>query len=286
MKQKLSVSIIIPNWNGIDLLKKHLPVVIKNSGNAKIIIMDDNSTDQSVSYIHTHFPDVSVIRKQVHEGFSSTVNKGVKEAKSDIVVLLNTDIEPEKGYLEPLLSRFSDNHVFAVGCLDKSMEHGNIVLRGRGIGWWEKGFYIHKRGDVGKSDTAWVSGGSGAFRRSMWNILGGMDELFNPFYWEDIDLSYRAVKNGYRILFEPKSIVCHYHEEGMIKSQYTPSQIQQIAYRNQFLFIWKNFGSAENLLAHIFFTPVRLFQAIIRSDWAMIRGYVQAVSKIPKLLLH
>jgi len=284
-KVSLSVSIVIPNWNGIELLKKHLPTVIKNSDGARIIIVDDHSTDDSVSYLERNFSDILVVRKDRHEGFASTVNAGVQEANTDIVVLLNTDIEPEKGFLQPLLSHFSDPDVFAVGCMDKSMENGKVVLRGRGIGWWEKGFYIHKRGEVDKTDTAWVSGGSGAFRRSMWNELGGMDTFFNPFYWEDIDLSYRAVKKGYTILFEPKSIVQHYHEEGNIKKEFTKKEVDRIAFRNQFFFIWKHAPLFHLILGFIWF-PIRLFKDTLGKDKSMMCGFFQATRFFPYICMH
>jgi len=285
MKPKMSVSIVIPNWNGIELLKKHLPTVIKNSDGAHIIIVDDHSTDDSVLYLQKNFPDISIVRKNKHEGFTSTVNVGVQEANTDIVVLLNTDIEPQKGFLQPLISHFSDPNVFAVGCMDKSMEDGKMILRGRGIGWWEKGFYIHKRGDVDKTDTAWVSGGSGAFRRSMWNKLGGMDPIFNPFYWEDIDLSYRAVKKGYTILFEPKSIVQHHHEEGNIKKEFTKKEVDRIAFRNQFFFIWKHVPVFQLILGFIWF-PIRLIKNALDKDKSMIWGFFQAIRFFPVICMH
>jgi GT2 family glycosyltransferase len=275
-----SVSIVIPNWNCIELLKKHLPTVIKTSVGARIIIVDDFSTDDSVSYIQKNFPDISIVRKDRHEGFASTVNVGVREAKTDIVVLLNTDIEPEKDFLKPLLTHFSDSTVFAVGCMDKSMEDGKAVLRGRGIGRWGKGFYIHKRGEVDKTDTAWVSGGSGAFRKSIWIQLGGMDVKFNPFYWEDIDLSYRAVQAGYKILFESKSIVRHYHEEGSIKEKFSKTYIQTIAYRNQFIFSMKHLPSLSQKLAFFFWTPIRLIQTLVSGNSSMIVGFWTAIARL------
>jgi len=284
MKQSLSVSIVIPNWNGKELLEKHLPGVIKYSKGATIIIVDDHSTDTSVAFLHTTYPEISVIQKEKHEGYATTVNIGAEKATTDIVVLLNTDIEPEKDFLTPLLDHFSDPNVFAVGCMDKSMEGEEIVLRGRGIGRWEKGFYIHKRGEIDKVDTAWVSGGSGAFRRSMWNTLGGMDPIYNPFYWEDIDLSYRARKMGYKIVFEPKSIVQHFHEDGKIKNEFTPSEIKRIAYRNQFIFIWNNATDFSILLSHIFWTPVRLLQSVLSGDFGMLHGYGMAIGKIGRIL--
>jgi len=284
MKQ-YSVSIVIPNWNGVYLMEKHLNGVIAAAPDAEIIIADDMSSDGSVDYIQTNFPRVIVVEGKKREGFAANVNRGVDKATGEIVVLLNTDVEPEKGFLKPLLTHFDDNDVFAVGCLEKSWENGKTILRGRGLAHWNRGFYVHTRGEVDKTDTAWVSGGSGAFRRSMWQALNGMDTLFNPFYWEDIDLSYRARKAGWKVLFEPKSIVGHFHEEGKIVREYTGADIRRISYRNQFIFIWKNVTDTSILCAHIFWTPIRLLQALFRKDYLMIQGYVLAVFRYPLVLV-
>jgi GT2 family glycosyltransferase len=281
-----SVSIVIPNWNGEHLLKKYLKDVIDASQGAEIIVSDDASIDASVGYLKEMFPEIVVVESRVRGGFAYNVNNGVEKAKGDIVVLLNTDVKPEKGFLKPLLTHFSDPDVFAVGSLEKTIEEGKTVLRGRGLARWRKGYYIHSRGDVNKIDTAWVSGGSGAFRKSMWEKLGGMDTLYSPFYWEDIDISYRARKAGWKTLFEPKSIVCHYHEEGKIKREYTPSDVQQIAYRNQFIFIWKNVTDFSIMIDHALWTPVRLLQAFLTGDVLMAQGYVLALWRLPEILRH
>jgi len=278
MKQtSLSVSVVIPNWNGVYLMEKHLKKTIEVTPNAEIIVCDDVSSDGSVEYLKKNFPNVIVVANKKRQGFAGNVNSGVAKATGDIVILLNTDVEPEKGYLSPLLAHFEDDNVFAVGCLEKSWENEKTILRGRGVAQWRKGYYIHARGEVDKSDTAWVSGGSGAFRRSMWNTLGGMDTLFNPFYWEDIDLSYRARKAGWKIVFESKSIVGHYHESGVIKSKYTTSDVKRISFRNQFIFIWKNLSDPTILASHILWTPIRLLQAILRGDMLFIQGYILAM---------
>jgi GT2 family glycosyltransferase len=281
-KNIFSVSIIIPNWNGKELLKKHLSSVIESSNGAAIILADDCSDDDSISYVQNNFPTISIIKTKRHEGFASAVNAGVQRAKTEIVVLLNTDIEPEKEFLQPLLTHFTDPKVFAVGCMDKSSEKGEIVLRGRGIGWWKKGFFIHKRGEVNESDTAWVSGGSGAFRRSIWNELGGMDRVFNPFYWEDIDISQRAIEKGYRILFDKQSIVYHYHESGVIASRYSQNQIKMIAFRNQFYFVWKHIPLGY-FSVHVFWTGIRLLQSIGKREQNFIQGYVHALLHAPTI---
>jgi len=265
-------------------MEKHLQNVINAVPGAEVVVADDMSTDGSVEYLKFNFPGVKVVVSAKREGFAANVDNGVKAAHGDIVVLLNTDVEPEPTFLAPLVGHFDNPSVFAVGCLEKSSEAGKTVLRGRGLAHWVKGYFIHTRGEVNKSDTAWVSGGSGAFRRSMWDELGGMDTLYNPFYWEDIDLSYRARKAGWITQFEPKSVVHHYHEEGKIKREFTPADVKRIVYRNQFIFIWKNVSDWSILFAHALWTPVRLTQAIFSGDFLMVQGYLWALTKIPEIL--
>lgn len=287
----MDVSIVIPNYNGAQLLEKNLPKVIKATRRAKgaqlqnveIIIVDDGSTDKSVGLVKNEFPHVKLVENTRNKGFASAVNTGVKQVRGEIIVLLNTDVTPEKEFLKPLLQNFRDEKVFAVGCLDKSVEDSKVIKRGRGVAWWERGFLVHKRGEVNKTDTFWVSGGSGAFRKSIWNKLGGMDELYNPFYWEDIDLSYRAQKAGYKILFEPKSIVIHKHDKGAIKSQFTPQQMKTIAYRNQFYFIWKNIDNTRMLVSHLLWLPLHFAQAVLRYDLPFFNGFAQALFNVDKV---
>lgn len=278
--RKLTVSIVIPNWNGRGLLEMNLPYVVKAAKGSEIIVADDASNDDSVSFLRQKFPTVTVITHDIRTGFSGNVNRGVSHARGDIVVLLNTDVRPEAEFLDHLIACFSDPAVAAVGCLEKSHEDGKIVLRGRGIARWERGYFIHARGDIDRADTAWVSGGSSAYRKDVWDKVGGMDTRFNPFYWEDIDLSYRIKKAGYTVVFENKSIVHHYHEKGKIKTAFSKNEVQRIVYRNQFLFHWKHIPSATIWAEHMFWTPVRLFQAIVGGDFAMFQGFLLAIGRI------
>lgn len=288
----MNISIIIPNYNGEDLLKKNLPKVLSEVKSYKdykseVIVVDDASKDSSISYLekvtkeHQNFK-FFINKKNL--GFSSTVNKGVRESTGDVVILLNSDVYPENNFLEPLLKHFSDEKVFAVGCLDKSIEGEKVVERGRGLGQWKKGFLIHKRGEVNKTNTLWVSGGSGAFRRSIWDELGGFNELYNPFYWEDIDLSYRALKSGYKVLFEPKSVVKHEHEKGAIKSRYSSKKVKIISYRNQFLFSWENATDYYLQFQHFLYLPYHLVKALIRMDSAFFIGFFSALILLPKVI--
>lgn len=283
----MKVSIIIPNYNGAELLEKNLPFVFEaasayRNGEVEVIIVDDASNDSSVEVLKQF--DVKVIINEKNLGFSSTVNRGVKEATGNIVVLLNTDVRPEKNFLDPLLKHFSDPNVFAVGCLDKSIEGKKTVLRGRGLGSFKRGFLVHRRGEVNKNDTLWVSGGSGAFKKDVWLKLGGFDPLYKPFYWEDIDLSYRALKSGYKILFEPKSVVVHEHEAGSIRKHYQNFKIKIVSYRNQFIFVWKNITDPQLKILHFIWLPVHIVLAFLRGDLYFLIGLFWAVTKLPAII--
>ncbi len=296
----MNISIVIPNYNGSELLKKNLPKIfeeLKNyeKGKNEIIVVDDGSLDDSIKVLkdfRNEYKNLKVFENEKNLGFSSTVNKGVSKTDSDIIILLNTDVCPQKGFLEPLLKNFEDDpstssgepSVFAVGCLEKSIEGKDIVLRGRGIGKWEKGFLIHRRGEVDKTNTLWVSGGSGAFKKSIWDKLGGLNELYNPFYYEDIDLSYRALKSGYKIFFEPKSVVFHEHEKGAIKEKYTSSQIKEIAYRNQFIFVKENATDINLKFMYFIWLPYHFLKALLRRDWPFFIGYFKALVLMPKVI--
>lgn len=280
------VSVVIPNYNGETLLKKNishlLELVVAEKIVKDIIIVDDGSLDNSVAYLHKVQKDnplypLKILTHKKNKGFSSTINDGVVIAQGHIVYLLNTDVMPQKGFLRSLLVHFENPQIFAVGSMDKSIEGDSVVLRGRGLGAWKKGFFIHRRGEVDKSNTLWVSGGSGAFRKSMWDMLGGFREIYNPFYWEDIDLSYRALKSGMDIVFEKTSVVIHEHSKGAVKSNYTDFNVKSIAYRNQFFFLWTTITDTDYLSSHFLFLPYHMVKAFMRGDLAFFNGFLNAL---------
>ncbi len=247
--KKLSVSVIIPNLNGEKLLEKNLTSVLKAKENpenniTEIIIVDDGSWDGSVKLINKNFPQVKLIKHRVNRGFSAGVNTGVRMAKGDLVVLLNTDVVPSENFLAPIFKHFENKKVFAVSMHEKGFSYAK--------GYFGAGYIQLAMGEeVGNPHTSfYVSGGSGVFRRSIWMELGAMDEkLLSPFYWEDIDICYRAEKRGYINLWEPESHVVHNHESTIGK--FPKTYVQRVKERNQLLVIWKNIHSPKLIRNHI-----------------------------------
>lgn len=243
----MKVSAIIPNWNGAEKLRKNLPLVLGVDQVDEVIVVDDGSTDQSVQIVRSEFPEVKLVVKNQNSGFASTVNLGVQHSLGELVVLLNSDARPMRDFVKASLDHFRRPEVFSVGC---------NVGGAWAVGEFKDGFFWHhqasgEKGSLKKPHrTLWASGGSGIFRRDLWDLLRGFDELFDPFYEEDLDLGYRATKRGYINIWEPSSVVEHYKERGVIKSNFSKEFISRIAQRNQLLFIWKNITDPGLFRAH------------------------------------
>ncbi len=292
----MKIDVVIPNYNGFNLIEKNLPILIKcikKYDVGKIIIVDDFSESEDYDKLEEQVTglkkassiDLVLLRNDKNMGFSSTVDRGVEEAKSELVLLLNSDVLVQEKFLDAVFEDFKkDKNLFGVGMMDKSIEEGRVVLRGRGKASWQRGFLIHSRAEVNEESTFWVSGGSSIVRRDLFNKLSGFDSLYNPFYWEDIDLSYRAQKAGYSVKFQPKSIVEHYHLQGAIKKTYSPQQVKKIAYRNQFIFVWKNITDNSLVFSHILWLPYHIFSAVIRSDTALLWGFILAFLRIGAII--
>lgn len=253
----MDVAIVVPNFNGRVLLEKQLPLLEKAWANPKnkiseVIVIDDASTDTSITFIKDNFPRVKVIKHRVNRGFSSSVNIGMRTAKSELIALLNSDVYPEADFIEKSFRHFENKNVLGVSLHEKGYGPSRGIFR--------NGFIEHNPGkEIEKvQDTFWVSGGSGIWRRDLWMALGGMDEkLLNPFYWEDIDLCYRAQKRGYKLLWEPTSVVEHKHEStiGKLPSGF----VTRIKERNHLLFVWKNLTSKRLFRRHL----IGLFRRVI-----------------------
>ncbi len=249
MTKSHKVSVVMPNLNGKELLEKNLPKLIaaKNySPNSilEIIIVDDGSWDDSVALIKAKFPGIRLIRHKVNRGFSAAVNTGVRSAKGDLILLINTDVLPEKDFLVSVLPHFDKPNMFAVSLHEKGMGYAK--------GAFYDGYIQLAMGEESKEfhSSFYVSGGSGVFSRKHWVTLGGMDEkLLSPFYWEDIDLCYRAAKRGLVLGWEPGGIVEHHHESTI--SKFPKSYVQRVRERNQLLCVWKNITSPTLTRKHI-----------------------------------
>ena len=196
---------------------------------------------------------VLLVSQLVNLRFGATANVGVVMAQNEYIFLLNSDVKVTSGVVDQLLTHFSDDQVFAVGCLEyertkKGEKSGKNVL------WFDKGFFKHSKAkDFTTGNTAWASGGSGMFNRSKWLEIGGFDKLYYPAYWEDIDLSFRAIKRGWKVLFDEKAVVFHVHETTNI-DEFGQKRIDDMSWKNAGKFALKN-GTFGQKIQYYLFKP-------------------------------
>jgi GT2 family glycosyltransferase/glycosyltransferase involved in cell wall biosynthesis len=253
-------SVVIPNWNGRYLLERCLPSVVEALGgnpSNEIIVVDNGSSDGSTEFLHENFRSVKVLALEQNLGFGGGSNAGVRAAANDIVVLLNSDMRVAPNFLGPLLAGFTDERVFAVSCQilftdpNKRREETGLTQ-----GWWEEGgLRVRHRIDDEIRELYpcfYGGGGSCAFDRRKFLELGGFDPLLAPFYLEDADLGYQAWKRGWKVLYQPRSIVYHEHR-GTIGKRFSDAQIRAVLNKNFILFAWKNIHEWRRLTAHYFF---------------------------------
>jgi GT2 family glycosyltransferase len=270
-----AASVVIPNWNGRDLLARYLPSVVtalaRNPAN-EVIVVDNGSTDDSAAYVTAEFPQVKLVALERNLGFGGGSNAGFREARNDIVVLLNSDMRVEPDFLGPLLEGFADPAVFAVSCQiffkdpEKIREETGLTQ-----GWWQDGaLRVRHRADpavTGLFPCFYGGGGSCAFDRRKFHELGGFDELFAPFYFEDTDLGYMAWKRGWKALYQARSVVYHEHR-GTIGKNYGEDFIQGVLKRNALLFAWKNIHEWRRLAGHFGFTWAGAVLSVIFGETA------------------
>jgi O-antigen biosynthesis protein len=256
-----AASVVIPNWNGRDLLEKYLPSVIaalSDSPQHEIVLVDNGSDDGSAQFVREHFPQVRVLALESNLGFGGGSNAGFQAARNDIVVLLNSDMSVERDFLQPLLDGFDDDKTFAVACqIFFSDPHKPREESGLTEGWWSQGgLRVRHRIEPAIRQLYpcfYGGGGSCAFDRRKFLELGGFDELLKPFYLEDTDLGYLAWKRGWRVLYQPASVVYHEHR-GTIGKRFSEAYIQSVLKKNFLLFTWKNIHDWRWLGSHFLYS--------------------------------
>jgi len=247
--EHLLLSVIIPNWNGA----RHLPTCLDSLRRQtypaiEIFLVDNGSTDDSLSLVSQDYPEVVIIRLKVNLGLTGAVNRGILAAGGDIIVPLNNDTEVHPNWAQALaaaLEAHPDAGMAASKMLlfdQRDMLHSaGDAVRVDGIpvnrGVWQK--------DEGQfDDDIYIWGGCGgavAYRRVMLDDIGLFDEdLF--MYCEDVDLNWRAQLAGYRCVFAPRAVVYHHLSAtgaGVIASYYTGRNTLWVLVKNYPAALWR-----------------------------------------------
>ena len=259
----MSCSVIILNWNGVEMLRTYLPSVVAHTPNAEVIVADNGSTDDSLKVLQDEFPTVRTIVLDQNYGFAEGYNRAIEQVESEYVVLLNSDVEVTENWLTPLLD-YMNAHTEIAAVQPKIrawrqrdyFEHagaaggyltwlGYPYCRGRKFGKVER--------DRGQYDTIvnvdWTTGACMCVRTKIYKELGGLDASFFA-HMEEIDLCWRMRNQGWQLACVPQSVV--YHLGGGSLSYDNPRKTY-LNFRNNLLMIYKNSPCRRTVLGIRFF---------------------------------
>lgn len=283
-----AVSVVIPAFNGRHHLEANLPPLLdatKSASGVEVIVVDDGSSDGTPEFVAGQFPGVKVVALGRNRGFAPACNAGVDAAGGEVVYLLNSDARVLPGFLAPLLERFADPTVFAVGSGEiPTQREGMLAVP---IPFFRFGLFGHRYVEAAigaRPLPVWfVSAGHAAFSREKFRELGGFDELYRPFYWEDIDLCCRAWRRGWKVALEPASLV-HHEGKGTISRFFAPGTIRRVYWKNRFLFTWKNLRDGALIAQHLACLPFLLAGLPLVRGPAALGGFRQALGQLPEAL--
>lgn len=248
-----SVSVVIPNYNGRDLLEQNLPFVfealrVSEIEDFEVIVADDASYDDSAGFLKSHYPQVILVGNKKNSGFSGNINSGIRAARKKLVLLLNSDVQLSADYFKAQLRYFERPDTFGVmGCI-MSMDRKVIqdTAKYPSYRFGKIGSTKNYLPSVPQPDTcSWfMSGANALVCREKLNLLGGFREIFNPYYCEDVDLSLRAWRLGFKIYYEHNS-VCYHPNSATIK-KFPAKAVRRTAKRNQLMLHFLHLDGFEN----------------------------------------
>lgn len=300
------LSIVIPTWNGLHLLRENLPSVLRAADYFgqhgqrpwEIIVVDDGGDDDTAQALPREFPQVELVRRPLNRGFSPACNTGFRHCRYPVVALLNNDVRVEEDYFVHLAGHFSEGdpaeRLFAVTARVFEWDEPVFATGGK-VGRFRRGFWsVYFNYDVDDSPQArrWTAerrllsfyavGGFAAYRRDKLEELGGFLEILAPFHWEDIDLSYRAWKRGWEVRYEPRSLARH-RTSATIEAHYKRPQVEEASLRNRLLFHWINCHSLSWMAAHLLSLKVKILTRILAGDRGFYRALWGALKRWPEV---
>lgn len=289
------ISIIIPNYNGARLLRRNLPSVLSAAksypGGTRVIVVDDGSTDDSVQSLSSEFPEVTPVVHETNKGFAEAIFTGVISADTELLFLLNSDVELHPNCLELLEPYFDEDSTFSATPLmlddDGSTNRHSWNLRSFQRGYlklvdWDLD-EARKQRQHRKLLTLYSSGGCMLVSRSKFLELGGFHPIFKPFYGEDFDLGIRAWYRGWQSYFEPNATLVH-QSHGSIKDSVKRAMVKETRRRNRYLLEWIHTPLSRLLVSTIPHSIVQLLGELVMLDKVNVSGFFKAVSRIPEAL--
>ncbi len=293
------VAIAILNWNGKHWLEKFLPNVILYSQEATIYVIDNASTDDSITFLEQNFPTIKIIKNKKNTGFAGGYNEGLKQISEEIYCLLNSDVEVTENWIQPIIELFIKNtEIAAIQPKIRSFEADQYFeFAGAGGGLIDNLGYPYCRGRIfekleedkgqynDETEIFWASGCALFIRKEDYWSMNGLDERFFA-HQEEIDLCWRLKNAGRKVYYCGKSTV--FHVGGGTLNKQSP-QKTYFNIRNNLSMLLKNLPIA----ALLWVIPARLILDGIAGIyfglkdgfphlWAVVRAHFGFYTQAPK----
>ena len=287
------VAIVILNWNGRKVLEQFLPSVLRTTyPNYQVVLADNASSDDSCTWVANYYPQVRIIAMDKNRGYAEGYNRALQAVTADYYVLLNSDVEVQPGWLEPMIRLMETNMRVAV-CQPRILSYtqrDHFEYAGAAGGWLDAWGYPFCRGrvfdtvekDIGQYNdhcpVFWASGAALLIRSRCFHEMGGFDPYFFA-HQEEIDLCWRLQHAGYEIYVEPASIV--YHLGGGTLPQGNPRKTY-LNFRNNLIMLWKNLPAGERFWK----VPLRFCLDGLAAWKELLAGKPQLFGAVVKAHLH
>ena len=281
-----NVSIIIPHWNGIEVLSECLNSLKKtNYESYEIIVSDNNSDDGSQEWVKKNHPDVILLENNQNYGYSGGCNRGANVAKGEYIIFLNNDTTQDPNWLDPLVDIFEkDNLIAAIQPKILNYFNKEIFDYAGGCGGlldifcypFARGRIFLKqekdKGQYNKSQECfWASGAAIMMRKNIFFSAGKLDSVFFS-HMEEIDLCWRFQAMGYKVLVEPKSIVYH---KNAISLPMNSQKKYYLNHRNSLIMIFSNYSIPLSFYLgtiRIVFEFISLVYTLLKLDFKHFSG--------------
>ena len=270
-------SVVLPNYNGQGLLEKNLPPLYAALTEAKlpfeIIVADDCSTDHSVDYLQRSYPEIKLVSTKINSGFATACNTGIAEARFEYTCIVNTDVTFDLNYFKNSIEYFENPNLFAIkGDIINYQDRPDDILdiQKDVAVYLKRGFFkfmpAADKETVNYDHILVLLGCCFVCRTGLIKKIGAYDELFSPYYWEDLDLALTVIKKGYDLDYAPNCVVYH-QQSSTIKKTQSAIKIRLISTRNKFFLAWKHLDSPARWSSHIFFVLGSLCLRWLVLDW-------------------
>jgi GT2 family glycosyltransferase len=263
-----AVSAVVPGLDDFELLEQNLPPLAREleSRGGEIVLVDDTGRRviepwlerERARVLGASRTPVRVVSRAANGGFAAALLDGVRAARHEFVFAMNPDIRVLPGFLAPLEAHLATPDVHSVvprillfgrddaieSVVEIDHERDIAFVRQRGLTG------EHARFEEGARPVTYAIGGAMLLRKAPFVASGGFDRLFDPFYYEDVDLGFAAWTRGERVVYEPSSVVEHHHR-GTIRRRVDADFVRAVIERNRLLFQWKYLGADTFGRAHL-----------------------------------